>query len=224
MATLTSRVILVLCATAAFAMAQAEGPAVVIDGQLDDAVWKTAIAERLAPAEPGVPAETGGEVRATFVGRYLCVAARLPEPTGSVVARSIGRNPHWEEEDLLRIVVGAYPDWLVGPFGAYSLETKGSVIPTERFVAAARIGDKEWRVEAAIPVNTLRAARLDEIRVSIVRVRAMRPRSPEQRWRWPEYEPAAKVPPSPAHTWERLRLCSGRRRSEISNHRSRPGA
>jgi hypothetical protein len=151
-----------------------------------------------------VPAETGGEVRATFVGRYLCVAARLPEPTGSVVARSIGRNPHWEEEDLLQIVVGAYPDWSlqVGPFGAYSLETKGSVIPTERFVAAARIGDKEWRVEAAIPVNTLRAARLDEIRVSIVRIRAMRPGSPEQRWRWPEYEPAAKVPPSPAHTWD----------------------
>jgi hypothetical protein len=79
MANLTPRLLLALSWSIWFAMAQPQPP-VVIDGQLNDALWETVRPQRLAPAEAGVPAGTGGEIRATIVGRYLCVAARLPEP------------------------------------------------------------------------------------------------------------------------------------------------
>jgi hypothetical protein len=83
----------------------------------------------------------GGEVRATIAGRYLYVSARMPEPTGRVTARSIGRNPIWEGggearditqahqysngapegEDYVRFVIRVYNenDWMlqVGPMG-----------------------------------------------------------------------------------------------------------
>ncbi len=179
-------------------MALAQSSRVVIDGNLDDALWQSARPEKMAPAEAGVPAEHGGEIRMAAAGRYLYVAARLPEPTGRVTARSIGRNPHWEEEDSLEVLAGAYPDWAVriGPLGAWSIEHKGTVITTDRFFAAARIGEREWTAEIAIPLNDLRAARPDEITVTAVRVRAPRPGMPEQRWRWPALGPAAKLGPA----------------------------
>ena len=59
---------------------------------------------------------------------------------------------------------------------------------------AAKRGEREWTAEIAIPLPDLKAARLEEIRVSAERVRAMRPGMPEQRWRWPEVGPAAKLP------------------------------
>src|ERR1035437_4728885 len=74
--------------------------ALTIDGKLDDPFWKKVPAEQLKPAG-------GGEVRAVVAGRYLYVAAELPEPTGRITARSFGRNPAWEDEDLIRITAGA---------------------------------------------------------------------------------------------------------------------
>lgn len=46
-----------------------------------------------------------------------------------------------------------------------------------------------------MPLNDLKPTRLDEIRMTVERVRAMRPGSVEQHWRWPEHEPAGKLPP-----------------------------
>ena len=60
---------------------QTKTPAVIIDGHLDDAVWRNVDPEKLAPSEARVTSETGGEVRAIVVGRYLYVGAILPEPT-----------------------------------------------------------------------------------------------------------------------------------------------
>ena len=57
-------------------------------------------AEKLAPVERGVPAELGGEVRIEQRGAHLLLSARLPEPGGKVLARSIGRNPVWEKDAL----------------------------------------------------------------------------------------------------------------------------
>jgi hypothetical protein len=37
------------------------------------------------------------------VGRYLLIGAQLPEASGRVVARMTGRNPTYEDEDLLRL-------------------------------------------------------------------------------------------------------------------------
>jgi len=70
-----------------------------IDGKLDDLFWK-----RFSRDFQG---SGGGQVRVVVAGRYLCIAAELPEPTGRVTARSIGHNPAWEDEDLLRIYAGA---------------------------------------------------------------------------------------------------------------------
>src|SRR5690348_2915983 len=107
---------------------------ITIDGALTEPEW------RAAPAQPFSPAK-GGELRMVVQGRYLHIGVTVPEPGGRFTARSIGRNPHWEEEDVVRVVVGAYPDYevKVSPFGAYSIETKGVVIENERFFAAAQM-------------------------------------------------------------------------------------
>lgn len=176
--------------------AMAAQTAVVIDGDLNDQLWAGAFTGTLTPAETGVPAEPGGKIRLAVAGRYVYIGARLPEPSGRVTARSIGRNPHWEEEDVLRVTIGPYPDYVVqvGPLGGYSVETKGEPVLRENFHAAARIAPREWTAEIAVPLNDLKAARLSEIRLTVQRVRAARPLGVEQHWRWPDTEPAAPLP------------------------------
>ena len=183
---------LLICATA-FA---AQTP-VVIDGALHDEIWRTAVISKLVPTETGVSPDLGGEIRLAVAGRYLYIGARMPEPSGRITARSMGKNPSWEEEDVLRIVVGPYPDYIVqvGPLGAYSVETKGQPVLRDKFFAAALVTEREWTAEIAVPLNDLKPTRLDDIRMTVERVRAMRPGSVEQRWRWPEHEPAGKMPP-----------------------------
>jgi len=105
---------------------QNQTDAVVIDGELNDGFWGHISPGRLAPTQAGVPTELGGEVKAMLSGRYLYLAARLPEPSGRLTARSIGKNPHWEEEDSLTFVVRVANenDWMIqfGPLGAYSVK------------------------------------------------------------------------------------------------------
>jgi len=69
---------------------------VTIDGKPGGAFWEGLPAHKLAPTEGGVPAGMGGDVRAAVAGKYLYLGATLPEPSGRVVARSIGINPVWE--------------------------------------------------------------------------------------------------------------------------------
>ena len=74
--------------------------ALLIDGKLDDALWTSSGAQALAPGEAGVPADLGGDVRVALRGSWLCLAARLPEPGGKVLARSFGRNPEWDRDQV----------------------------------------------------------------------------------------------------------------------------
>ena len=128
---------------------------VLIDGDLNDPLWQQVPAVKLAPSEEGVPASMGGEVRAVSTGSYLYLGARLPEPSGRVVARSIGVNPMWEGggeargmtdarritygtpdgEDYIRFVIRVYSenDWMVqvGPLGAYAITWRWT-------------GEREW--------------------------------------------------------------------------------
>ena len=216
--------VLALCWTTTALAAQPNTPPIVIDGRLDEPIWQTLPVEKLTPDEDGIPAALGGEIRTVVIGRYLYVGARLPEPTGRITARLIGRNPSWEDEDLLRVLCGSdvgYTDRIlqINPWGAYSIEKDLHVAsgylavypyslekPTSqvlyknasRFLVATSIGEHEWTVEAAIPLNELSAARSDRITVRIERVRAARPGSPQQRWHWPEQGPAAKIPALPS--------------------------
>jgi len=128
---------------------------VFVDGDLSDPLWQQVRAVKLAPSEDGVPASMGGEVRAVVAGSYLYLGARLPEPSGRVVARSIGVDPVWEGggeargmtnarritygepegEDYIRFVIRVYNenDWRVevGPLGAYSIRWRWT-------------GEREW--------------------------------------------------------------------------------
>jgi dienelactone hydrolase len=216
--------VLALCWTPTGLAAQANTPPIVIDGHLNEPIWQSLPAEKLTADEDGVPAAMGGEIRTVVIGRYLYVGATLPEPTGRITARLIGRNPSWEDEDLLKILCGpeiGYTDRIlqINPWGAYSIEKALHVAsgylavypyslekPTSqvlyknasKFLVATSIGEHEWTVEAAIPLNELSAPRSDRMMVRIERVRAARPGSPQQRWHWPEQGPAAKVAAIPS--------------------------
>src|SRR5207245_1351025 len=90
-------IILVIALHCCMVVAEQPLPAqVLIDGDLNDPLWQQVPAVKLAPSEEGVPASIGGEIRAVTAGSYLYLGARLPEPSGRVVTRSIGVNPVWE--------------------------------------------------------------------------------------------------------------------------------
>ena len=190
---------------------QNQTDAVVIDGELNDGFWGHISPGRLAPTQAGVPTELGGEVKAMLSGRYLYLAARLPEPSGRLTARSIGKNPHWEEEDSLTFVVRVANenDWMIqfGPLGAYSVkwrwtgESDWYISRPEKcdgFLVAAQNGEREWRVEAAIPLSQLGSPQRGALHINAERTRAQRAGTPEQHWRWPSDQPMAEVPGSPS--------------------------
>lgn len=88
------------CCSNRFNLIQPQVLPIVVDGELNESLWLNLDSVRLAPAEPGVPRQMGGDIRTAVLGRYLYLSAWLPEPDSRVTARSIGRNPHWEEWDV----------------------------------------------------------------------------------------------------------------------------
>lgn len=158
--------------------------------------------QKLAPAERGVPAELGGEVRLEQRGAYLWLAARLPEPGGKVLARSIGRNPVWEKdaaespevEDRIRWWIqyksagGVQRNLCIeaNPWGAYRIEEGGQVTPDLGIQRSAEVTEEGWNVEATLPLNALdidRSSLSMEWRAE--RIRSRRALAPEFRWKWP---------------------------------------
>jgi len=184
--------------------------AVVIDGELNDSFWSRIRPGELSSAESGVDPATSGEIRAALAGGYLYVAARFPEPTGRFTARSIGRNPQWEQEDSLALFIRAVNenDWIlrVNALGAYSVQWRwtgesdwyiASPEKCEGFLVAAARGPKEWRIEAAIPLARLGSPEKGTVHISAERIRAGRPGMPAERWHWPGEQPLAEVPGLP---------------------------
>ncbi|MGI8958328.1 MAG: acetylxylan esterase [Bryobacteraceae bacterium] len=199
----------------------------VVDGNLSDPIWTEVTPAELVPSEQGMPTASGGEIRALVAGRYLYISGRLPEPSGHFVARLTGRNPNWEEEDTLRILAGSnigYTDRIVqvNPLGAYSIEKavhvsyrNQSIFPyadewersvldrdANKFLVATSRSATEWDVEVAIPLNQLSAPGSDLTYVRVERIRATRPGSPRERWHWPKYGPAAKIPITKSVKWD----------------------
>jgi len=164
----------------------ADGP-LIVDGNLQEELWKQAVPLPLAPVAFGKPFPEGGEVRVVVRNGYLCLSARLPEP-GRVVARSTGRNPVWWNEDLIiwtfRYHSAEGRNTLltlsVNPLGGYRVEPAG-VGDGQAVVAAADLDREGWSVEAAIAVSHLASIGF----VGVERVRASRPNAPELRWYWP---------------------------------------
>jgi dienelactone hydrolase len=191
---------------ASLTIPSADGP-LIINGVVDEDIWKQAIVLPSQPAEYGAPFPAGGEMRAVIRGAYLCLSARVPE-SGRLVARSTGANPVWWREDLVTWTVrfrGFGVSLIVGvnPLGAYRVESTGvRKEPQGPVLASAAIGSDGWSAEVAIPIE--RIANIGFI--SVERVRAPRPDAPELRWNWPgvngrlafELAQASSNPPTPA--------------------------
>ena len=184
----------------------------VIDGDARDAFWQGVPVYQLTPVEAGVPAAMGGQASVALHGGYLCILARLPEPGGKVLARSIGRNPVWEKdaswsppvEDRLRVLLRAPSGDFsieVNPWGAYRLEQNGQPA-TAPVLAAAAAGEEEWDVEIAVPPGVLNAAPAG---IRLERIRSRRPLAPEFQWSWPASGTAA-LPPLPSAAGEAPRF------------------
>lgn len=189
--------------------AHGQSPAPVIDGKLDDALWRQVAPQRLEPAQAGLSAELGGEIRTIVRGHHLLVAARLPEPTGRVTARVTGRHPVWEDEDMLQLTFGpeiGYTDRYlrINPFGAFTVEREGQEVyaNADRYLIATAIHEHEWIVEAALPLNELSSPGPESVLVSAQRVRAQRQGSPQQRWRWPRHDATTKAAVDRSAPWE----------------------
>ena len=213
-----------LALLAAPRFAQAEGDRIrvsrsaaplVIDGKNQDPFWRDVPARALAPAEPGVPAGLGGEVRFAARGDYLCVLAHLPEPGGRVLARAIGRNPVWERdspgsppvEDRFRLLVTRGPagdgrevSLEVNPWGGYRLEKNDQAVNADVLSAAAVTGEG-WDAEMAIPLEVLG----ERPAIRLERIRSRRPLAPEFRWAWPGTgsEAVMELPAAPGDPVER---------------------
>ena len=160
------------------------------------------LGEKLGPTERGVPAELGGEAGLEQRGAYLWLTARLPEPGGKVLARSIGRNPVWEKdamespdvEDRVRWRIryrssgGVQRDLSVevNPWGAYRTEEAGRITKDLGLSRSAEVTADGWNVEASIPLQTLD---LDWNSASVAwraeRIRSRRALAPEFQWQWP---------------------------------------
>jgi dienelactone hydrolase len=111
-----------------------------------------------------------------------------------------------EGEDFIRFFIRVYNenDWMlqVGPLGAYSVKWRWTGErewystrreKCDRFLVAARIGDGDWTVEIAIPLDQLGSPPPSYVRLSVERNRAMRPGQAREQWRWPQQEPTGEV-------------------------------
>jgi cephalosporin-C deacetylase-like acetyl esterase len=190
------------CALLAATCAIAQTNLAVIDGRIDDPVWKSVPAQHLEPAG-------GGEIRAIISGQYMLLSARLPEQSGRVVARVTGRHPDWEDEDILQVTFGpdiGFTDRVlkINPFGAFSVVREGQEVyhNSDQYLIATSVGEKEWFVEAALPLKEVGAPGPEPILASVVRIRAVRPGSPKLQWRWPRYDPATRVAVDRSVPWD----------------------
>ena len=156
-------------------------------------------AEKLAPDAAGAPAELGGEASAQQAGAYLRLTARLPEPGGKVLARSVGRNPVWEKDVLEAPAVEDLVRWMlrcrsaggtareltiaVNPWGAYRIEEDGELVPNVTIARTADVTAEAWTVEAAVPIKLLDIDwQSPGLQIRAERIRSRRALAPEFRW------------------------------------------
>ncbi|MCC6263252.1 MAG: acetylxylan esterase [Bryobacterales bacterium] len=177
----------------------ATSPGLTLDGRIDDPFWETSPPQRLIPVETGVPSALGGEVWGAFRGGYLCLAAKLPEPGGKILAWSIGRNPVWakdlpNEPELEDRVVFKLQyagsrgkqrtvTLAINPWGAYRIENGSGTLPDE-IARVAQVDAEGWTVEAALSPETLGIDMRTpgSVSISAERVRPRRALAPQFRW------------------------------------------
>ena len=139
-----------------------------IDGQLDDAVWRTANPiGHFALTSSGTPATQPTEVRLACDGQalYIAVTAWESRMESQIADPPRRRDLPVEHSDsislLIRPLDGASVTWrlAVGPLGAvYDALCSGTsrtVAANPKWTAAARRSSNRWTLEAALPYTSL---------------------------------------------------------------------
>jgi dienelactone hydrolase len=144
----------------------------------------------------------GDDVKLEQRGAYLLLNARLSEPGGKVLARSIGRNPVWEKDHDGSPEVEDRIQWWIryrsgsgaereisiegNPWGAYRIGEGGKNSADLAITRSAQVTSEGWSFEAALPLKALdidwNAAAI-EWRAE--RIRSRRALAPESRSQWP---------------------------------------
>ena len=155
-----------------------------------------------------------GAVLPEPVGRIVARSiGKDPVWEGSEELRNepIPRRPAFgapEGEDYVRFTLRVHREneWMVqvGPLGAYSVNWKwtgesgwsrSDPAQRDRFLVASRIEERGWNVEAAIPLDQIGSPRPEEIELTVLRNRALRPGTARETWAWPkDLKAGAAVP------------------------------
>ena len=145
------------------ALARPAAVAPKIDGKLDDAAWKGA-ATGIPFVDPnGGPATPGTTVFLAYDSKNLYVAARLDEPDPAKIRAGAENGRQVSLDDHLAVDVA--PNWRAKQAVGYALRvnSKGVFAAALRAAsdqdaplsAAAVVGEKDWTVEVAIPLNRI---------------------------------------------------------------------
>jgi hypothetical protein len=145
---------------------------VVVDGTLDDDVWREAQpVSGFIQSEPyeGEPATEDTEVRMAYDGRNLYIAARcFDREPGAVVVNDIREDFRTGEQDSFEVILDTFSDqgngfiFMTNPEGARSdqqMANEGREVNASWdavWFVETRTGDGGWVVEMAIPFTSLR--------------------------------------------------------------------
>ena len=185
-----------------------QGGSVLVDGKLEEDLWRRADQFQLQPAEKGVPLDLAASAKALSLAGHLYLGAVIPEPGGKVLAYSVGYNPNWEVNastyflGLDRLLPPTEDRFVyrlrytrndgvlttlqleVNPWGAIRLERDGLLVPESGILAEATINKEGWLVEVVIPLTELGAdSAHPDIELELEQIRSRRPLAPEYRWR-----------------------------------------
>jgi dienelactone hydrolase len=142
------------------------------------------------------------EVKLEQRGDYLLLNARLSEPGGKVLARSIGRNPVWEKDHEGSPPVEDRVQWRIryrstggvqrelsiegNPWGAYRIEEGGQTTADLGVARSAQVTTEGWSFDASVPLKALDVDwTAGSIEWRAERIRSRRALAPESRTHWP---------------------------------------
>ena len=152
-------------------------PSPIIDGRLDDEVWRRApVSTGFMQSRPteGAPAAEQTEVQVAFDENALYIGARMHERDRRKIFEQLTRRDEGDEGDLLVVAIDSYHDHLTA-FG-FALNPSGVKVDGTSsrddddwdlswdavWMGATRIEDGGWTAEMRIPLSQLRFAPRDE--------------------------------------------------------------
>ncbi len=185
---------------------RADGP-MVIDGRLDESVWKTAPAStgftQHAP-DDGAPATEPTEVRVAFDDHALYVAALCRDSEPSKVRKRLGRRDAETDSDWFAVLLDPYFDrrsgylFAANPAGAVTDAVLSNDVDQDDswdgvWETRAVVDGEGWAIEFRIPFNQIRFPKKDEYVWGINFRRMIRRRNEESSFNWRPKDEAAFV-------------------------------